>query len=817
MEALIQDIRYTVRMIGSSRGFSAAALLTIALGVGINTAVFSVVYGVLLRPLPYPEPDRLVRLSERHPGGISPLRAPMLSSLTYNAWAGSARTVEGIAAYGSRIYTVTGFDEPLRVTGASVSPVLFSLLRATPASGRFFREEEATGDADVAIISDSFWRLQYGAELGAIGRSLILDGRAYTIIGIAPPGFYFPDRDVRLWTPYAVPRTEVGPDRSGGISIFSGMARLRPGCTPAQAAAEGTAASRGSARPFAADMLFGAGGPVEVQARPVVEVMTDNVRPALSVLAAGVALILLIACANVANLMLSRGLARGRELSMRSALGAGRGRLFRQLLTESLLLATAGGIVGIPIALGLTRAMPLIAPPAFPRIADIRIDGTVFAFAAVATIVSGLLTGVAPALRSTNLSLMEAMHAGVWTSVGGLQGARSSRMRAALLVAEAALSAMLLIAAGLLIRSFEKLVAVDPGFNPANVLSARIYLPEGTTTEKRSEQFLATLLERLRESPGVTAAGGGNMSPLTGLTAITGFRLPTEAGEEKPREARALQYVVTPGYAEALGLKLLEGRFFNERDAGPGTRAMLVNREFVAQYLHTGHVVGRRFEGLFVKDQFVEIVGVVGNVLKDGLSARVQPEIYLLAGSGVAWDTEFAVVIRTSGNPLSLAPMLRSAVHDEDRSAAIDEVTTLEQLVSRSVSQPRFATLVLSVFAALALCLAAVGMYGVLSYNVTQRRREMGVRAALGATRRDLLRLVLRDGLSLTLIGLALGIGASAAVTRFMSNMLFGIKPTDMLVYGTAPLVLFAIAVLACALPARRAASADPAEALRAE
>ena len=819
MDNLVQDLRYTLRMIGRNRGFVAAAVLTIALGVGINTAVFSVAYGVLLRPLPYPEPDRLIRVSERHPGGTSPLRSPRLSNITYNAWIGSARTIEGVAAWGPNTYTVTGLEEPLRVDGAMVSPALFSLLRTTPGAGRFFRPEEARDDATVVILSDGFWRERFGADPAAVGRVLKLDGRACTIIGVARPEFFFPDRRARLWTPYPIAPTEVSPERGGSISVFPALARLKPGATPAQAATEGTAASRGVVtRPMADDLLFGTGGPVEVQARPLIEAMTESIRPALAVLAAGVGLILLIACTNVANLIISRGLARGKEISMRCALGAGKARLFRQLLTESLVLSTAAGLFGILLAVGLIRVIPVIVPPAFPRIDDVHLDGFVVTFAALAALLAGLLSGVAPALRSASLGVSDALRAGSWSAAGGLRVARGSRTRAGLLVAEAALSTMLLIGAGLLIRSFEKLLSVDPGFKPANVLTARVYPPEGESSTERSQQFISALLDRLRKTPGVAAAGGANMAPFFNMTAVSGFSIPAGFGSDKPVTAQALHYVVTPGYAEALGMRLLEGRFFNQWDAEAADQRMLVNREFVRQYLPRGPVVGRRIEGLLTsKGKFTEIVGVVDNVLKDGLAGRIQPEIYLAAGKNRPLTSEFSVVIRSSANPLSLVPVLRGIVRDVDRFAALDQVATLDQQVSRSVSQPRFATLVMTVFASLALVLAAVGIYGVLSYNVNQRRPEMGVRAALGASRRDLVGLVLREGLTLTFAGLVIGLAAAAGITRWMSTLLFGVKPLDAPVYGIAAIVLLVMAAAACALPAQRAAAADPAEALRSE
>lgn len=695
MDSLLQDVRYTLRLMSRNKGFTVAAVLTLALGIGINTGVFSLVYGVLLRPLPYSEPDRLVRLSEEHTGAKAAFRAALLSNLTYYAWGESPRTLEGIAAYSSDRVNLTGLEEPIRVEAASVSPALFTILRKSPSAGRFFLPSEASGNAAVAVISDSFWRQQLGADIKALGRLVTIDGRAHTIIGIAPPGFYFPNPETRLWTPFSVDRPKLGPGRGGSVSVFHAVARLRPGVTAAQAEAEGTAAARGAGiRPLAADLLFGNGGPVQVHVRSVVEQAAVGVRPALLLLAAGVALILMIAWANLASLLLSRGLARQREFAVRAALGAGRSRMVRQILTETLLLSLFGGALGFGLGWLLTQLLPAIAPQDFPRLTDVRIDGKVRAFAALASIIAGLLAGLAPTLRNQRSGVSLALHGGSRYSEGGLRSTWTSRMRALLLIAEAAFAVMLLIGAGLLLRSFARLLTVDPGYDPSNVIIARLSLSSQGATAERNRQFVDALLERLRRAPGVLAAGAGSMAPFAGSTSISGFPLPASETNGNPRTAQALSYLVTPGYAEALGLRIKEGRRF----------------------------------------------------------------------------------------------------------AALDENAA-----------------VLTAFAGLAVLLAAVGLYGVLSYNVAQRRREMGVRAALGATRRDLVGLIVREGISLVGTGLMLGIAGAAGLTRFMSALLFGVTPLDPVAFVAAAFSLLLVAAAACYLPARRAAAADPAEVLRCE
>jgi predicted permease len=794
MDGLLHDLRHAVRLLRRKPGFTAAALATLALGIGANAAVFSLVYGVLMRPLPYRQPERLVRVSEEHEGARAAMRAAWLSNLTFHAW-DRPRTLEGIAAYGGRLYNVAGESGPERVFGAAVSPSLFPLLGASPAAGRFFAPEDAASDAaPVVVLSHAFWTQRFGADPRAVGRTLLLEEQPHLIVGVAEPGFYFPDRDARLWTPFVVPRATGEPNRRS-VNVFFAVARLTAGATEAEAAAEGTLVARGAGpRPPAADMLFGAGGPVRVNVRSLLLDATSNVRPALGALAAAAGLLLLIACANVANLFLSRGVARQRELAVRAALGAGRGRLARQLLVESLLLALAGGLVGVLLADLLLAAWPALAPADFPRVHDVAVDGTVLAFAAFASTLSGVLAGLLPALRGARRDLIASLQAGgSWASAHSFAALRSNAARGGLLIMEAAMAVVLVIGASLLARSFVRLVRVDPGYDPRNVLAARIHVPGGARAEERNQQLLEGLLERLRREPGVIAAGAGNMAPFVDSVSVSGFGLPERETGGKPTQARALQHLVTPGYAEALGLRLVEGRLLNDADTRAVGEAMLVNQEFARQYLSDGPIAGRRLPGVIRQGSaLTEIVGVVADVLKDGLDTRPQPEVYFAAQRGRSIRHDIGLLVRTAGDPLALAPALRRLVAEADPGAAVDQVATLAQRVSSSVSQPRFAVAVLGAFAALALALAGVGLYGVLSYAVVQRRRELGIRSALGADQRDLARLVLRQGLAFTLAGLGLGLAA-------------------------APLPLLVVAAAACLLPARRAAGADPAEVLRAE
>ena len=821
MEILLRDIRYALTMMRRNRSFTAAALLTLALGIGATTAVFSVVYGVLLKPLPYPEAERLVRISEEHPGAISPLREPLLSNLTYYAWIRTPRTVEQFAAYRTDQYTVGLTDGSARIEGASVTPALFALLGATPARGRFFEPSEARrGSNAVCILSDRGWRERFNADVDVIGRGVAIDGKPHTIVGVARPGFSFPSRDALLWTPLDVqePSPDAVAGRRGRMTVMYALGRLRPGVTPAQAEAEGTAAARTTVRPMAANLLFGVGGPPVVHVRGLLQEMTSRIRPALLVLAAGVACVLLIACANVANLFLSRGIARQRELTVRAAIGASRARLTRQLLTESAIVSAFGGSLGLALAWALVRLAPAIAARDFPRLDDVAVDARAIGFTALASLLTTVLSGLAPALRGARFNLAESLHGGDGATAGGFRGVRARRLRDGLLMGEAAFAVLLLVGAILLARSFVRLVHVDSGYTAENVLLTEVYVPGGDAPARAAATttLVSTILERARSLPDVMAAGAGNMTPLNNATMIAGFPAPWVRPGSEPTSARALAYIVTPGYAEALGLRLRAGRVFTEADVGSGTRPWIVNEEFARLYLPP-QAAGYRFEQRADSGPVpIEIAGVVANVLKDGNDRKPQPEVYQLTRDTSRLGDRFAIAVRTTRDPGALGPVLRRIVRDVVPTAAVETVT-LSQRVAASVEQPRFAMTVLAAFAVLAVGLASVGLYGVLSYGVSQRRRELGVRSALGAAQGDVIRLVVGEGLAVTMVGLVIGLVAAAALTRLMQGVLFGVGALDMVSFVAAPMVLLVVAMLASVLPARRAARTDPSEALRCE
>jgi putative ABC transport system permease protein len=817
MRVFFGDARYALVTLRRAPTFAATALTTLALGIGATTAVFAIVNAVLLRPLPYPESQQLVRLWEEQPGGSSPAGNRWLSQGTRAAWIHSSRTVENIGAYATYDYTVRIDDEPSRMSGAVVSPSVFAMLRATPAIGRFFTSgEDVEGAGPVAILSDQLWRQCYGSNVAITGKTIFIDGRLHTIVGVARPELRFPNPQVLFWMPDVFPTDGASPAR---MVVFTALGRLRAGATAVQAEAEGTAAARSVPRPSAAELFFGKGGPVVVHARTLVGDLTEPVRPALLLLVAAVALVLIIACANVANLLLSRGVGRHRELAIRAAIGAGPGRLVRQLLTESLVLSTGGGLMGLALAWALVRLLPLAAPAHLARLEDVRLDLTVVTVGITAALFAALASGLAPALRSRRVDLYHAFRGGDGSPSPSVNGPGGRGLRAALLMVEATFAVVLTVGASLLAHSFLRLTTVDAGYDPDHVVTLSVELPDGPGLSERTVRFIDGMLARVRRSPGVTSAGAGGMMPLMARTAITQVTLPPGVGAGKPTRGRALSNVITPGYAEALGLRLKEGRFFSETDAGAGTRAVLVNQEFVRRFLADDRVIGLQLGRLDQGEAGPDtaIIGVVGNVLKDGNDREPQPEIYFAHGSSTQRIGGYVnVLVRSSGgDDAALSVALRRYVREVDAGAVVDRLVPLRTLVASSYDQPRFATTVMSGFAALAMALAGVGLYGALSYSVSQRRREIGLRAALGASRPSIVRLVLREGFSVTVVGLGVGILVATLVTRLMRGLIFGVTPLDGAAFTLGPLLLVAVSVVACVVPAMRAASIDPAVALR--
>ena len=813
----VTDVRYAVRTLAKSPGFTTTALLTLALGIAANTAIVAVAYGVLLRPLPYPNPDRLVRLSEYHVDATPPpLSEAMISHLAFNAWQERSQTLAGMAAYSERAFNVTGVGDAERLRAASFSPELLPLLEVRPALGRFFATEEGVAGADrVVILSHGYWQRVFGGSPDVLGRSLTLDGVPRLIIGVTPPGFSFPDPDRQLFTPFIVPRTTEANGPSQSVNVFTSIGRLADGVTTSQAEAEGTNIARGlGPRPIAAELLFGKGGSVAIRVRTIVDQATGRVRSVVLLLIVGATLVLLLGCANVANLLLSRGIAREREFAVRSAVGAGRGRLLRQMFAESLVLAMGAAALGVLLAWALVRVWPTLVPRSFPRVADVHLDVGPLLFALGASIFIGALVGIAPALHGSRANPVTGFRDGPGASIS----VRASRTRRGLIAIQAAFAVVLLVEAALLLRSYERLTGRDAGFDAAQVVTARISLQGGEVSAARWQRVASAVVERVRSLPGVESVGAANMAPLGDATHVIGFRL--SQNRPDPIIARALGYITTPGYIESLKLRLKQGRLLEASDVGRSTMAMLVNEEFARSYLNDGKpVIGRVFTDILGPKSRVEVVGVIGNVLKNGLVDDPQSEIYVALGNHGAVTTGAGInlVIRTSSDLTLIAETLRGIVREVDAAAPVHNIRMLAADLSASAGQTRFTTTTVSAFAALALGLAGIGLYGGLMYSISRRTREFGIRSSLGASRSALVLLVIREGLLATLAGVVVGVGVAASLTRALSGMLFEIHPLDAVSFAVAPVVLLLVAASACILPALRVTSIAPTQALRQE
>ena len=847
MDTLLRDIRYAVRQLARQRAFTATAVTTLALGIGANTAMFSIVYGVLLRPLPYPDPEAIVRVGEARPGQVQ--SSVTLSNRSAHLLQEQVESFEQIAAYRARSVDWTGPDGVVSLRGATVSPSLFPLLRATPRLGRLFTEEEAQAGAErVVLLSHGAWTNRYAADPDIVGTALDFGGDPYTVVGVLTEGFYFPNPEGEFWTPFVIPPfTPPVPDSSGRATMtivrFSALGRLGPGVSPEQAAAEaGTILQRrdnSSAAPRAGgNRPPGERRAIEARVVPLLEEMVGEYRPALLALSAATVLVLLIACVNVAGLLLARGVTRQRTLAICAALGAGRGRLVRQLLTESVVLSLGGGALGLAAAAVVLQVVPALVPGNIARLGEVGIDGTALAFTLGLSVVVGLLFGAAPAFQWSRLRLVRTLNEGSAQAAGGFRLLRSNRARAALATAQVALALVLAVGAGLLLRSFVGLVTVDRGYDPANVITARTRNPDlrpatgALTSDTRDEfnaatqRFNESLLEaliRMQRLPDVAAVGLSSKLPL--LTAGWMTTMIRAAGEPLPSNPADLKLsallVASPGYFDVMRLRLRRGRTFTRLDGAGSPPVLVVNETFVREVLDGEPAVGQRL--LFgVDDDPWEVIGVVADIRYDGLGARESEaeafiSQYQARTAGMFGLSLPMVAVRTTGDPLAVIPFLEQAVAAAHPGASIDSVMTMDARLSAAIEQPRFYAVFVGCFAALALFLAAFGIYGLLSYTVSQRRREIGVRMALGAQRNDILALVVRQGSALVAAGAVLGLAAAAASARILESFLYGIATDDPLTFAAAPLVLVAVALAACWLPGLRATRINPMDALRVE
>jgi putative ABC transport system permease protein len=804
MENLFQDLRYGVRTLFKKPGFALIAVITLALGIGATTAIFSVVNGVLLRPLPFKDPDRLLMIRETK---LPQFPEFSVSPGNFLDWKQQNTVFERLVAFRGAAFNLIGTGDPERLRGMSVTDGFFATLGAAPQMGRdFLPEEDQPGHSNVVILSHGLWQRRFGGDLKILNQTITLDGQSYTVIGVMPATFHIEGRDSDLWTPMAFTAQQA--QNHGGHSLAA-IGQLKPGVTLDQARTEMSAIAGRLAAQYP-DVNTG----WDVKLMPLMEFTVRSIKPALLVLLCAVVFVLLIACANVANLLLARAADRQKEIAIRTALGAGRWRLIRQLLTESLVLALAGGAVGLVLAKWGMDLLLALAPQNLPRLSSISLDGRALAFTALVSLLTGVLFGLVPAVQASRPNLNETMKdAGRGSSEGG----RRQLIRSALVVLEVASALVLLVGAGLLIKSFWKLQQVDPGFNPNHALSLSVALPRNKYQQENQQvAFFRQLLEKVSALPGVQAAGASNVLPLN-----DDFVLAFEIQDQPPLPPGAGQstnfYSVSADYFKAMGIRLLQGRLFTEHDATDSPHVALINETMAKKIFPDDNPIGKRitFGRRDNKPDWYEIVGVVSDVKHYGLDQATTMQTYEPYTQQTF--SAMTLVVRTAGDPTDLTAAIHDQVLSLDKEQPISNIKTLDQFISTSIAQQQFSMLLLSVFATVALLLAAVGIYGVLSYAVTQRTHEIGIRMALGAGQPDVLKLIVGHGLLLTLIGVALGLGAAFALTRLMSALLFNVSATDPLTFTFLALSLLAIALLACFVPARRATKVDPMIALRYE
>jgi putative ABC transport system permease protein len=807
MQTLLQDLRYGARMLLKKPGFTLIAVLTLALGIGANTAIFSVVNTVLLRPLPLPEPERLMTFCHSAPAqGLAELD---LNDAHFAFYRDRSRMFEKLAAYEAEDFALTGTGDPEVLPGARVTFNYFDVLGQQPLHGRaFLPQEDVPGNNNVAILSYGLWQRRFGGDRKILGRSIKLDNKPTTVVGIMPPGFDFPNPaeranmsgHVQLWVPEG-----LSPQDTSANNLLA-VGRLKPGVTLADAKREITALLADFGKQF--KLSFSTDTTTVMM--PLERRIVGEVRTPLLVLLGAVAFVLLIACANLANLLLARATSRHRELAVRQCLGASGLRIARQLLTESLLLAGVGAVGGLLLAAWSVDALKSLAAATIPRMELVKLDWPVLLFTSVVTLLTGLLCGLAPAWRGARVNLQDAIKEGARGSASGF----NRRLNNAFVVSQLALSLMLLIGAALLLQSFRNLLAVNPGFRPENMLMGQLSLPENRyTTKAQVSSFYQQLLDRVRGLPGVQAAELTRVVPFSGNG--VGGPFTVEGHEPGPGEVAKDAWLrsVTPGYFAALGLPVKTGRAFQSSDTETSMPVAIVDEKLARMYWPNGDPTGKRIR--IGGGTWMTIVGVVPSVKNRKLDENTKPYVYQPATQWVSRD--MSLVVRATSDPAALIPAIRQQLASLDPELPLAEVSTIEQALARTLVTKRLTNLLFASFAATALLLALIGIYGVMSLNVGSRINEFGIRMALGAQGGDVLKLVIGQGMKLTLVGVLIGLGGALALTRLLKTLLFGVSATDPLTFALIALLLALVALLACWIPARRATMVDPLVALRYE
>jgi predicted permease len=811
METLMQDVRYALRSLISSPVFALASVLSLAIGIGANTAIFSVIDTVLINPVPFKVPDRLVMVWESNTQQDA--HNFPTSPLNFLAWKGQNRSFDEMEGFRFFPFNISGDGEPERVWGLRVSGGLFDLLGTTPALGRtFLPEEDQPGKGRVVVLSHSLWERRYSSDKGILGRGISLNNNSFTVIGVMPPDFQFPIKgmmpilsqtQVDLWVPLAFDANQAqNPSRSYGV-----IGRLKPGLSVKQASDDISTIAESMREQYP---QFNKGWTISVV--PLKDQIAGKIRPTLMLLFGAVGCVLLIACVNVANLLLARAAVRQKEIGIRMSIGANRGRLLRQLFTESLVLSLTAGTLGLILSVLCVRVILAVSPDVVPLTSELGVNGTLLAFSLVVSVVTGILFGVVPALETSKVDLNIALKDGGREGSGGI---RRNRIGKVLVVSEVALASVLLIGAGLLIKSFDALQQVDTGFNPKNLLTMQLDLSAPKYNDQNTRTvFFKTLLERFRSIPGVVEAGATTTLPFSTGEEENGFFI--EGRQMYPGQFFVAPFrIIDPDYFTVMGVPLHDGRFFTPQDDKDTTPIVMINDTMAKRYWPGESAIGKRIALTFEPNKWRSVVGVVGDVRGADLALDAKPEMYLVY---TQLSLPFSCfVVRTAANPGSMVSAVKREVLSADSNQPVSNIKMMDQMISDSVSRPRLRKFLLEIFAGISIVLAAIGLYGLMSYSVGQRSREIGIRMAVGAQRQDVLYQILREGCRLAGLGMLLGLAMAFMLGKELASLLYGVSSGDPLTFVAVSALLAGVAVVSCFFPARRAANVDPIVALRQE